>query len=140
LSGQAGAAGSAVSALLERMSMERDRDAAPLDRCYFCSRPFGGNEPAQLFMGLRVHARCYHAEVDGPSGGRARAAGGAADPSYLFVPVRPSKNPFAVELGRRGGLKGGRARAQRLSPSRRREIARLAARARWGAGRPGSSA
>jgi hypothetical protein len=36
------------------------------------------------------------------------------------------------EMGRRGGLKGGRIRAERLSPERRSEIARLAARARWG--------
>ncbi len=43
-----------------------------------------------------------------------------------------TKNPAAVELGRRGGLKGGRARAQKLSPARRSEIARKAAAARWG--------
>jgi hypothetical protein len=41
------------------------------------------------------------------------------------------KNPFAVALGRAGGLKGGPARAIRLSPKRRRQIAALAARARW---------
>lgn len=38
----------------------------------------------------------------------------------------------AVLLGRRGGLKGGRARAQKLSPERRAEIARKAAASRWG--------
>lgn len=38
----------------------------------------------------------------------------------------------AVMLGRLGGLKGGRARADALSPERRREIARSAAAARWG--------
>ena len=37
----------------------------------------------------------------------------------------------AVLLGRRGGLKGGRARAETLSPERRQEIARHAAAARW---------
>lgn len=42
------------------------------------------------------------------------------------------KDPLAVELGRRGGLKGGRARAKTLSKKRRQEIARKAARARWG--------
>lgn len=42
------------------------------------------------------------------------------------------KDPLAVELGRRGGLKGGKARAKKLSPERKSEIARLAARARWG--------
>jgi hypothetical protein len=40
-------------------------------------------------------------------------------------------NPHAAALGRLGGLKGGPARAARLSPRRRREIARAAARARW---------
>ena len=38
----------------------------------------------------------------------------------------------AVLLGRRGGLKGGRARADSLSPEKRREIARKAAQTRWG--------
>jgi hypothetical protein len=42
------------------------------------------------------------------------------------------KDPAAVELGRRGGLKGGKARAQKLSASERVESARNAARARWG--------
>lgn len=38
----------------------------------------------------------------------------------------------AVLLGRRGGLKGGRARAEKLTPQRRSEIARKAAASRWG--------
>ena len=42
-----------------------------------------------------------------------------------------SKNPAAVLLGRMGGKKGGRARAEKLSPERRKEIARKAAAARW---------
>lgn len=41
------------------------------------------------------------------------------------------KDPLAVELGRRGGLKGGRARAAKLSQEQRQEIARRAAEARW---------
>ena len=41
------------------------------------------------------------------------------------------KDPAAVELGRRGGLKGGKARAAKLSKERRQEIARKAAEARW---------
>lgn len=41
------------------------------------------------------------------------------------------KNPHAVALGRLGGQKGGRARALKLTPPRRAEIARTAARARW---------
>ena len=42
------------------------------------------------------------------------------------------KNPAAVELGRLGGLKGGKARAAKLSPERRKEIAQNAAKKRWG--------
>lgn len=42
------------------------------------------------------------------------------------------KNPAAVALGRLGGLKGGKARADKLTPERRKEIARRAANARWG--------
>jgi len=42
-----------------------------------------------------------------------------------------SKDPIAAELGRRGGMKGGKARAAALSPEQRREIARLAATTRW---------
>jgi hypothetical protein len=42
-----------------------------------------------------------------------------------------TKDPAAVALGRKGGLKGGRARAEALSKRRRSEIARKAAAARW---------
>ncbi len=45
--------------------------------------------------------------------------------------VDDGKDPAAVALGRRGGLKGGKARAAKLTPERRSEIARNAARARW---------
>ena len=41
------------------------------------------------------------------------------------------KNPAAVALGRLGGLKGGKARAENLSAKRRKEIATKAAKARW---------
>lgn len=41
------------------------------------------------------------------------------------------KDPAAVALGRKGGLKGGRARAAKLTPEERSEIARKAAQARW---------
>ena len=41
------------------------------------------------------------------------------------------KNPFAVGLGRLGGLVGGKARAKKLSAKRRKEIAEKAAKARW---------
>jgi len=41
------------------------------------------------------------------------------------------KNPNAVALGKLGGSKGGKIRAARLTPERRREIARQAVLARW---------
>jgi hypothetical protein len=41
------------------------------------------------------------------------------------------KNPHAVALGRKGGLKGGPARAAKLTPEERRESAKKAAEARW---------
>lgn len=52
------------------------------------------------------------------------------------APIEPKteekeKNQAAVELGRLGGKKGGRARAEKLTPEERSEIARLAASARW---------
>lgn len=47
-------------------------------------------------------------------------------------PPEPEKNPAAVALGRLGGLKGGKARAESLSAKRRKEIARKAAQKRWG--------
>jgi hypothetical protein len=43
-----------------------------------------------------------------------------------------TKNPHAVALGK----KGGRARASRLSAARRREIAKMGAKARWAKRRP----
>jgi hypothetical protein len=44
--------------------------------------------------------------------------------------VEDPKTPAQVN-GRNGGLKGGKARAEKLSPGKRSEIARKAARARW---------
>lgn len=53
-------------------------------------------------------------------------------PGGIIVSGVPrAKNPFAAALGRLGAKKGGVARARALSPKRRREIARKAARARW---------
>lgn len=50
-------------------------------------------------------------------------------------PADDGKDPAAVALGRKGGLKGGRARAAKLSPERRAEIAKAAAAKRWAAKR-----
>lgn len=51
-------------------------------------------------------------------------------------PADPSKNPHAVALGRLGGLRGGKARAAKLAPKKRSQIAAKAAKARWGKKRP----
>lgn len=42
---------------------------------------------------------------------------------------------YLADIGRRGGIKGGKARAANLSNERRKEIARKAAQARWGHGK-----
>lgn len=49
----------------------------------------------------------------------------------LEQPQEPEKNPSAVALGRLGGLKGGAARAKKLTAEERSEIAKKAAKARW---------
>ena len=46
--------------------------------------------------------------------------------------VKDGKNPAAVYLGRLGGLKGGKARAIKLSAEQRSKIAKKAAKERWG--------
>jgi hypothetical protein len=46
-------------------------------------------------------------------------------------PTKSAKNPAAVALGRLGGLKGGRARAEKLSAAKRKAIAKKAAKSRW---------
>lgn len=51
--------------------------------------------------------------------------------SGVPVPPKPEKDPAAVSLGRKGGLKGGKARAEKLSKERLSEIARQGAKARW---------
>ena len=45
--------------------------------------------------------------------------------------ITSEKNPAAVALGRLGGLKGGPARAASLSATKRKQIAKRAAEARW---------
>jgi len=55
---------------------------------------------------------------------------GTAPPQPEPEPEDPVKAAAAL-LGRKGGLKGGRARSEKLSPERRAEIARKAALARW---------
>lgn len=57
-----------------------------------------------------------------------RAIGERLDGSPLPV---EKKNPHAVALGKLGGKKGGKARAESLSPAKRKAIAKKAAKARW---------
>ncbi|PWB67884.1 RNA-binding protein [candidate division GN15 bacterium] len=59
-------------------------------------------------------------------GGPAELASAESAPASV-----PGKNPAAVSLGRLGGLKGGKARARKLSKKERSNAARKAARARW---------
>lgn len=47
------------------------------------------------------------------------------------APDLAGKDPAAVALGRKGGLKGGPARAKALGKKKLREAAKKAARARW---------
>jgi hypothetical protein len=64
-------------------------------------------------------------------------ATGAADDRER-TPEEQGKDPAAVRLGRRGGLKGAKARAAAMSPEPRAEIARKAAAKRWNVARQGS--
>ena len=54
------------------------------------------------------------------------ATGEASEPK-----ADDGKDPAAVALGRKGGLKGGAARAKQLTPAKRSAIAKKAAKARW---------
>jgi hypothetical protein len=60
-----------------------------------------------------------------------QAIGEQMDGSPLEDPDA-GKNPAAVALGKLGGAKGGKARAKALSPAKRKQIAKKAARKRWG--------
>ena len=60
------------------------------------------------------------------------AAATAEEPEEKAEPMpEDAAHMAAVALGRRGGLKGGKARAAQLSKRRRAEIAKSAAKARW---------
>jgi hypothetical protein len=64
----------------------------------------------------------------------AQIVGAATEPSNRVsvneISVK-KKNPAAVSLGRLGGLKGGKARDEKLSAKQRQKIAKKAAKARW---------
>jgi hypothetical protein len=59
-----------------------------------------------------------------------RAIGEKLDGTPLPDPLK-GKNPTSVAIGKLGGTKGGRARAAKLSPAKRKQIAKKAAKARW---------
>ena len=56
-----------------------------------------------------------------------------AEPPKVKKKAVKAKDPAAVALGRKGGLKGGKARAAKMTAEERAESARKAARARWAA-------
>jgi hypothetical protein len=60
-----------------------------------------------------------------------RAIGEQMDGSPLPQLEPDTRNPHAVALGSMGGRKGGKARAKKLSPAKRKAIAKRAARSRW---------
>lgn len=101
----------ASSALSRLDELGRDRDNpsdwyAPAMPDRSRSRPRDPNELGKLIVDL--------------------ATGEAEEPA-----LDTDKNAAAVELGRRGGLKGGRARAAKMTPEERSQSARNAAKARW---------
>lgn len=75
---------------------------------------------------------CLTAHASAPPTGLAASI--VADSTDEDKPEAPedTRDPAAVALGRKGGLKGGRARAEKLTAEQRPQIARKAARARWG--------
>lgn len=121
------------------MAQAREKPESAGDRCFACSEAISTPDLAVYLYGAWFHLPCYQRENNFP-----------VDPTAVPPAIRPvkrllewiaeqtprppsGKDPVAVELGRRGGLKGGRARAARLSPAQRVAIARRAARARWAA-------
>ena len=61
-----------------------------------------------------------------------KAARSVLDAVIARTEGEPAKNPAAVALGRMGGLKGGKARAESMTAKQRTASAKKAAKARWG--------
>jgi hypothetical protein len=88
-----------------------------LRRCLVCDWEERVSEPEET-------------DVLGPPCSRCHAPSERVE--ILSRTVEPiARNPHASALGRLGASRGGQARAAKLSPRRRREIAQIAARARW---------
>jgi hypothetical protein len=128
------------------MAQPRTSPESASDRCFACSGAISAADLAVYLYGAWFHLPCYERENNFPNDPKPvpRGARRQSGPSWSVMrliqwitdtsPRPPSlKDPVAVELGRRGGLKGGRVRAARLSPAQRAAIARRAARARWDA-------
>ncbi len=121
------------------MGQPREKPESAGDRCFACSGAISAPDLAVYLYGAWFHLPCYQRENNFPID--APAVPRAIQPVRRLIewitdrtPGLPStKDPVAVELGRRGGLKGGKARAAKLSPAQRVAIARRAARARWAA-------
>lgn len=128
------------------MGQPRETLESAGDRCFACSDAISPADLAVYLYGAWFHLPCYERENNFPNDTRPvpRAVRPQpATPRHLrrlvdwingtSSPAAYLKDPVAVELGRRGGLKGGKARAARLTPAQRASIARRAARARWAA-------
>ena len=87
---------------------------------------------------VSVRSRAMARRSRKPRDLNALAAAVVADATTVEQPSAQPSKPTEDKLrlraqttGRKGGLKGGRARAKRLTPERRSEIAQKAARTRW---------
>jgi hypothetical protein len=96
-------------------------------------RPKGTHNPSQKSL------QRWDNEGGAPKGGRAKRPRDPAQLAKLMIDIasgevedlKPTPATPATEFARQGGLKGGRARADKLSPERRTEIAKTAAQKRW---------
>jgi hypothetical protein len=128
------------------MGQPQKRLESVADHCFACAGAISAADLSVYLYGVWFHLPCYQRENNLPNEEPAVMPGARGVPETPWAvkrliawitdasPRAPSrKDPVAVELGRRGGLKGGKARAAKLSPAQRAAIARRAARARWGA-------
>ena len=126
------------------MSQPRENLESAGDRCFACSDAISGSDLAVYLYGAWFHLPCYQRENNFPNDERpvpraVRPAPPVPRSVWRLIDwitdtsprVSLMKDPVAVELGRRGGLKGGKARAAKLSAKRRKQIASAAARTRW---------
>jgi uncharacterized membrane protein YdbT with pleckstrin-like domain len=74
--------------------------------------------------------------VSDPIGATPLTVNTAADNFDRASAERDAVTKYLADIGRRGGIKGGKARAANLSDERKQEIARKAAQARWNRGKP----